>query len=105
MGKIITRLLLCMLIAVLFSGCVTAQKQKMAAENVANLQIALALYHVDTGRYPSEQEGLAVLLRAPAPGLSPYITALPLDPWGNPYRYRLVDGYPVVESAGPDAGR
>jgi len=36
------------------------------------------------------------------PGLSSYITRIPSDPWGRPYRYRLVDAFPVIESAGPD---
>lgn len=62
---------------------------------IANLARALDLFHLDVGRYPSAQEGLAVLLEAPAdrPGrwLGPYLDQpdLLVDPWGQPFIYRV----------------
>ncbi|MFZ4498442.1 MAG: type II secretion system major pseudopilin GspG [Burkholderiales bacterium] len=49
-------------------------------------------FRIDTGRFPSTGEGLAALQTAP-PGVAgwrgPYLRqAVPVDPWGNAYRYR-----------------
>jgi len=53
---------------------------------------ALETYRLDTGRYPSTEQGLNALVTKPgdAPKWNgPYLRkAVPLDPWGNPYRYR-----------------
>ena len=47
------------------------------------IESALNLYKLDNGDYPAQELGLKVLALD-----SKYITNLPLDPWGNPYRYR-----------------
>lgn len=53
---------------------------------------ALDQYRLDVGRYPSTEQGLDALVVAPggeARWQGPYLRkAPPLDPWGNPYRYR-----------------
>lgn len=54
---------------------------------------ALDQFRLDTGRYPSAEEGLAALNTSPA-GLStwrgPYLKKpIPKDPWGHDYRYEL----------------
>lgn len=65
--------------------------------NVARAQIdafdkALEHYRLDTGRFPSTDQGLAALNLAPAGEVrwrGPYLKKdLPLDPWGNAYQYR-----------------
>jgi general secretion pathway protein G len=53
---------------------------------------ALDTFRLDTGRYPSTEEGLPALLVQPA-GLNKWNGAylkkdIPLDPWGHPYVYR-----------------
>ena len=89
-------------------GCATARIQRAQARvqvanlNIANLNAALAMYYFDMGSYPSEKEGLAVLLRPVAPGFAADLTSIPADPWGRPYRYRLIDNFPRIDSAGPD---
>ena len=54
---------------------------------------ALQAYRIDTGRFPSTAQGLQALLTAPADEprwRGPYLRgALPLDPWGSPYQYRV----------------
>lgn len=65
--------------------------------NVAKAQIdafdkALEHYRLDTGRFPSSDQGLAALNLAPAGETrwrGPYLKKdPPLDPWGNAYQYR-----------------
>ena len=70
------------------SKVVTAQTQ------VRMLKTALDTMRLDIGRYPTAEEGLELLVRAPVdPKLrarwhGPYLEgAVPLDPWDNPYQY------------------
>ena len=53
---------------------------------------ALDTYRLDTGRYPSTEQGLNALVTKPGDmpkWNGPYLRkAVPLDPWGNPYRYK-----------------
>ncbi len=68
------------------------------------LKTSLTRYRIDVGDYPSTTEGLAALLAAPANKSErwrgPYAESpggkLPLDPWGEPYRYR----YPGTKNKG-----
>ena len=57
------------------------------------LDKALATYRLDTGHFPSSEKGLKALVERPAdePKWSgPYLAkALPPDPWGRAYVYRL----------------
>jgi general secretion pathway protein G len=70
------------------------EKAKADAAKIEMGQIGqtLDLYKLETGRYPTTQEGLQALIAAPA-GVTnwngPYWkkTAIPKDPWGNDYRY------------------
>jgi general secretion pathway protein G len=72
------------------SKITTAQTQvKLLRGAVENLRL-------DIGRLPTSEEGLALLVKPPAdPTLAsrwrgPYLDdALPLDPWGNPYRFSV----------------
>jgi general secretion pathway protein G len=87
---------------------ITAARQTIAG----SFRVALALFEQDIGRYPSTEEGLAVLIQNPQERnwKGPYLESalIPVDPWGNPYRYtypsELVNSeymYDIV-SAGPD---
>lgn len=75
-----------------------------ARSDLANLRIALEVYHRDCGRYPSTRENLLALLRRPrAKGWDgPYIKTLIPDPWKNSYRYSLSKGVMRLSSDGPD---
>jgi general secretion pathway protein G len=55
---------------------------------------ALETMRLDIGRFPTEQEGLAMLTERPADSRvasrwsGPYLDeGVPADPWGNPYVY------------------
>lgn len=72
-----------------FSGA----KSDAAQLQIADLEAALDLFYLDLGRYPTTDEGLSALVAAP-PGLEtwdgPYLkkASVPVDPWGEPYRYK-----------------
>lgn len=67
-------------------------ESKTAKAQVEALGKALDQYRLDTGRYPSSEQGLTSLNVAPADESrwhGPYLQkALPVDPWGKPYQYR-----------------
>jgi general secretion pathway protein G len=71
----------------------TESKVKAAKIQMQSFSSALDLLYLDTGRYPSSAEGLAVLVKptsAMAGWNGPYLKGgnLPNDPWGKPYLYR-----------------
>ncbi len=72
-------------------------KPQIAKIQIKELEGALQLFRLDTGRYPTTDEGLGVLVRNPglATWRGPYVskTELPNDPWGHAY---------VVEGGGED---
>lgn len=74
------------------------ERQTAAKTDIANLQLALDVFEIDCGRYPTNAEGLRALMDPPR-GLQnwhgPYIRRMPTDPWGNPYVYR----YPGINNA------
>jgi general secretion pathway protein G len=69
-------------------------KVKTAKLQIENFSSSLDLFYLDTGRYPTNSEGLAALAQRPANVESwngPYVKGgrVPTDPWGNAYIYRL----------------
>lgn len=67
-------------------------KSQTAALQIDNLVSAVQLFYIDTGRYPSETEGLPALFSEPAgaEGWSgPYLDTEEAlsDPWGRDYIY------------------
>jgi general secretion pathway protein G len=65
---------------------------KTAMAQIDALSKALDQFRIDTGRYPSTEQGLDALYTQPnnTPRWEgPYLKkAVPLDPWGKPYRYK-----------------
>jgi len=69
-------------------------KRIKTAVQIKNLQSSLDLYKLDSGVYPSTDQGLQALVEKPAVGEIPnnwkeggYIDKIPKDPWGNNYVY------------------
>jgi general secretion pathway protein G len=99
-GFTLIELLVGLVILGLLAGLVGPQILRYlgsAKSDTAQLQIeelgaGLDLYHLEVGRYPSTDEGLAALVEEPA-GVSnwngPYLKkkSVPNDPWGNDYNY------------------
>jgi len=80
----------------------------------ANVSTALDLYEIDSGKYPTTEQGLRALLTepssSPVPSAwnGPYLKKkrVPVDPWGNDYVYvapgvHNTDEYDL-SSYGPD---
>jgi general secretion pathway protein G len=122
-GWTLAEVLIAMSIVFLLSGTVGIagkaqidRARSLAAEQqLAALRIALECYAADTGVYPTTEQGLSALVKIPS--LSPVPTgwrgpylsrAVPLDPWGRPYEYRVdaTDrerrGYTLTHSTGGD---
>jgi len=73
-------------------GQIGKSEVKAARAQVDALQKSLDQFRIDTGHYPSTEQGLASLVTKPAdePRWSgPYMAkAVPPDPWGREYLYR-----------------
>lgn len=60
-----------------------------------NISLALKLYELDNGNYPTTDQGLEALLSKPSSNPAPinwngpYLEREPIDPWGKEYQYRF----------------
>jgi general secretion pathway protein G len=64
-----------------------------AKGHIAEYDNALERFNANMDRYPTTEEGLKVLVEAPAGEeknwRGPYIRMVRDDPWGHPYQYRF----------------
>jgi general secretion pathway protein G len=72
---------------------VSSAKSDTAKMQIERLSGILDLYRLETGRYPTQEQGLKALVEAPAgqPAWNgPYLKQADalVDPWGKPYVYR-----------------
>lgn len=66
-----------------------------AQVQIKQLSTALEAFRSENNRYPTMDEGLEILIKAPANtrfGRKNYIPSLPKDPWGSDYQY-LIPGH------------
>ncbi len=99
-GFTLIELLIVMVILGLLAGLVGPKmwgrlgsaKQKTAKSQIALFETALDSYRLDSGRYPTTEQGLQALRTKPSDVEKwdgPYLPKeIPADPWGNPYQYR-----------------
>ena len=83
-------------------------KSKSAAIQIRDFEQALELYKLDVGRFPGSNEGLNALVRQPSSAKGwngPYLKKddVPMDPWGNPYQYRVSGSTIDISSYGADS--
>lgn len=75
------------------------QARRTAAQtDIHTISTALDAFKIDTGRFPTSDEGLQALQTQPGNVRNwngPYLKSLPSDPWGNAYVYR----YPGTHNA------
>jgi len=86
------------------------RREMMARRELDLYAKSLEIFHTDFGRYPTNKEGLAVLVRQPstlAGWRGPYIEGdYSVDPWGNDYVYQAFNdgaGY-ILSTHGPEGG-
>ena len=85
--------LLAVLVAPRVIGFLSGAKVDTANVQIDRLSGVLDLYRLEVGQYPSQDDGLTVLVERPANAGNwngPYIRNADslTDPWGNPYVYR-----------------
>ena len=84
---------LAMAVCVAFSGCGMKSKgEKKIAQAVTQVKLldrALDQYKLEVGTYPSDLQGLVTNVDQSEKWDGPYLKPpkVPLDPWGNEYRY------------------
>jgi general secretion pathway protein G len=86
-------------------------KEKIAHQSIERLASVLDIYKLDVGTYPTTEQGLQALVTRPSGVVhwsGPYIKgeAVPEDPWGRPFVYRMPSDRPGHDydlySLGPD---
>lgn len=64
----------------------------VARAQIDALEKAVQQYRLDTGKFPTSEQGLAALVKKPPDEPKwngPYLgKGIPLDPWGQPYQYK-----------------
>ena len=77
-------------------GKVDSSKVQTAQTQIKMLESAVNIMHLDIGQIPSQDQGLQWLTTPPSdPSLAPlwkgpYIEGvIPVDPWNNPYQYKV----------------
>lgn len=91
-------LIVCIILGVLaatiipqFFGATKDAKVSAAKSDISELGSALERFYINMDRYPTSDEGLAVLTDPPTDGgtkwRGPYVKKLRNDPWGNAYQY------------------
>ena len=98
-GVTLIEILVVMVILALFATLVGGRlfkqvdkgRQVQAKSQIGEFGTVLDTFHLDVGRYPTTEEGLAALQVKPANAENwdgPYLKKeVPLDPWKHPYRY------------------
>ena len=90
---IIISILAAMVVPRLVGRSKEARMAAAKADIEANIATALDMYELDSGAYPTTEQGLAALISKPtmAPSPSnwkgPYLRKRPKDPWVNDYVY------------------
>ena len=93
-----------------FTGSSEKARKARAVTDISTLDDAISRFELDAGRFPTNDEGLQVLVQQPTAQVKewhgPYIKRIPTDPWGNAYVYRYPGQFNTKEadllSYGPD---
>jgi general secretion pathway protein G len=116
-GVTLIEMLVVVTIIALFAALVApnmfkqSDKARVTAARVQinNFRTALGQYKLDTGIFPTSEQGLAALRMSPAnvnQWAGPYLQMeIPNDPWGRPYVYRFPGEHgdePDIVSYGAD---
>ena len=101
--------LLVTLVAPKILGRTDEAKRTKAAADLRAIEQALHLYKLDSGNYPTTDQGLKALVTKPESGIIParwnsegYLEKVPVDPWGHPYLYLSNGERYTLKSLGAD---
>ena len=94
-GFSLVELMIVIVIIGLLAGVVTINvrhhllraRQGTARQEIATIVHALNVFYAECGRYPTNEEGLAVLKSAGEKFPEPLLEGGLEDPWGRPYQY------------------
>ncbi len=86
------------IIALILGGAMSVMKGigsggevQRVSSDFSSIGAAVDIYKINNGRYPTTGQGLQALVNAPSPRPKRWTQLakkVPLDPWGNEYRYR-----------------
>ena len=104
---VILGILAAMIVPKIMSRPEQARRVKVKQDILA-IQSALDLYKLDSGMYPSTDQGLQALVNKPSTPPVPrnwksdgYLQDVPMDPWGEAYQYLNDDNKLRIFSFGP----
>jgi general secretion pathway protein G len=90
-------------------GATDKAKRVKAQADIAEIKTGLDRYYLDSGSYPTTDQGLQALVTPPESGKIPanyesggYLQSIPKDPWGNPYVYQSDGSGYELKSYGAD---
>ena len=100
--------LLATLVVQSLRGATDKAKRTKAMADIAELKTALDRYYIDSGSYPTTDQGLQALVAPPTQGgggdpqADGYVRRIPSDPWNNPYVYQSDGNTYTLKSLGAD---
>lgn len=74
-----------------FTGRSQQARETAAQTDIARIATTVSSFEIDTGRFPTTDEGIAALMAQPSNvngWRGPYLERAPKDPWGSEYQYR-----------------
>ena len=84
----------------------TKGRSQAAQAEIATIEHGLNAFYMETGRYPTNEEGIAILCKATTQHPDPWLSKFPTDPWGHAYHYRTPGrdnkGYEVTSYGADD---
>ncbi len=94
--------LLAALVAPQVIGYLSGARTDTAKAQIRNIESAVELFYLDTGAYPTADQGLDGLVEAPDNAVTwrgPYLKKRDglMDPWGKPYQYRFPGGHSAYD--------
>lgn len=79
--------LLASLVAIRTRSYLIASKQNAAKAEIATIVKALETFYADQSRYPTNEEGIEILINPTAAFPDGFLTKVPIDPWKHAYEY------------------
>lgn len=94
-GFSLVEMMIVIVIIGLLAGLVTVNvrsylskaQQNAAKSDISVIMQTLDFFWTEYNRYPTNEEGLDVLAKSTDMHPEPFLTKLPIDPWGRPYLY------------------